>query len=128
MNKDSHLLTKADLRSFAFSEFLIREICKDLNFVTIEKGLRGYKSVDIKEAIINKLSQAKIKPRTHEILQIALSLMADTSNVIEVDFLSKLSLTEKIVFLRNHREELREKGQEILQDIDEILKQARAVT
>lgn len=125
MSKDLTLLTKADLTSLGFSEYLVREVCKGLNSVSLEKGIRGYAQTDLKDAIINKLSQAKIKPQTRENLQVALRLMSDKSNVIEVDFLRKLSLEERISFLRDYRERLRLRGEEILQDVDTLLEKAK---
>lgn len=128
MSKDLTLLTKADLISLGFSEYLVREVCKGLNSVPLEKGIKGYAQTDLKDAIINKLSQAKIKPQTRENLQVALRLMSDKSNVIEVDFLRKFSLEERIGFLRDYRERLRLKGEEILQDVDTLLEKAKKLT
>lgn len=128
MKKDLLLLTKEDLRHLGFSKYLIQEVCKGLDIVSLESGMRGYSQIALREAIANKLSENKIKPHTRENLQVALTLIDDKSNVIEVDFLRKLSLEERINFLKDYREKLRVKGQVILQDIDELLKRAKSLT
>ncbi|GAX37661.1 hypothetical protein [Nodularia sp. NIES-3585] len=117
--------TKTDLKAIGFSEYLIKDICKGLAFVFLEVGVRGYNRSDLKAAIMNKLSQTNIRLQTRKNLQTALSLVDEKSNVIEVDFLGKLTLEERIDFLKNNREELRTKGELMLQDINEILNQAR---
>lgn len=125
MSKDSNLLTKADLISLGFSKYLTREVCKGLASVSMEKGTKAYTKIDLKNAIVKKLSQDTIKPLTRENLQVALSVVSEKSNLIEVDFLRKLSSEERIRFLNEKREKLRLKGEEILQDVDRLLKQAK---
>ncbi len=125
MKKDVTYLTKADLKALGFSVYLIKVICKGLTFVQIKSGVRRYNCSDLKEAVMNKLSQTKIQPQTRESLQVVLSLVDDKSNVIEVDFLGKLTLEQRIDFLKKNREKLRTNGEAILQDVNQLLKQAK---
>jgi hypothetical protein len=127
MKNNLNYLTKEDLKALGFSTYLIQSICKGLPFVYQESKVKGYNYSELKEAIMQKLSQAKIKPQTRENLQIALSLLDDKSNVIEVDFLNKLTLEERIEFIKNNREVLRNKGETLLRDIDELIKQAKTL-
>jgi hypothetical protein len=91
----------------------------------MKTGAREYRRSDLREAIVKKLCQPKIKSETRERLQLVLKILEEKSNVIEVDFLKKLPLEERIDFLKNYREELRTKGEVILKGVDELLKQSR---
>ena len=126
MKNDLILLNKIDLRSIGCSEYLIKEICRGLDCIPSKGDTKGYNQLALREAINNKLSQRNIKPQTRENLQILLKIIDNNSNLIEVDFLAKLSLEERIIFWKNYREKLRKKGDEILQDVDKLLAQAKA--
>lgn len=128
IKKESSFLTQADLRALDFSEYLIGEICKSLDFVRLERGVKGYKPSDLKGAIEKKLSQPKTKSKTRENLRAALNIIdKQYNNVIEVDFLRKLSSEERIDFLKSYREKLRVKGDALLKDVDELLMQAKTL-
>lgn len=125
MKEELPNLTKSDLKVMGLSDYLVREICNELSFTRMKTGAREYSRSDLRESIIRKLFQPKIKSETRERLQLVLKLLEEKSNVIEVDFLKKLPLEERIDFLKNYREELRTKGEVILKDVDELLKQSR---
>lgn len=125
MNGDAIRLTQSDLKSLGFSNYLIREICKDLPFTTMKSGAREYNRSDLRESVTKKLSQPRTKPKTRECLQVALKLLEDKSNVIEVDFLRNLTPEQRIDFLKNYREDIRMKGETILKNVNEVLKEAK---
>lgn len=127
MNEDADNLTQSDLRYLGFTDYLIREICKVLVFTCRKNRQKLYKRSEIIASIQEKISKPKIKPQTRERLQVALAILNGKSNVIEVDFLKKLKPQERIEVLKNHREELRQKGEEILKRVDELLKEAKTL-
>jgi hypothetical protein len=125
MNEDLSNVTQSDLISLGFSHYLVRKICKDLEFNYIKGGVKAYKSIDIKKSIKQKLAESKFKPKNRESLEKFLYLLEGQSNVIEVDFLTNLTQEQKIEFLNQHREALRAKGETIIQNVDELLQQAK---
>ena len=126
MNEDRLNITQSDLQSLGFSGYWIRKICKGLAFSRMKSGAKLYKRAEVKASIEEKISQPRIQPKTKEHLQVALDLLDGKSNVIEVDFLKNLSRKEKIEFLTNNREELRQKGEAILRDVDEVLRSTKS--
>ncbi len=125
MNEDGRSITQSDLKALGLSEYLIREICNNLPFTRMKSGAREYKRSDLRESIAKKLSQPKTQPATTERLQVALKLLGDKSNVIEVDFLRNLTPEQRIDFLKNYREGLKTKGETLLKNVDELLKEAK---
>jgi|SRR5919202_4220452 hypothetical protein len=128
MNRNLQNLTQLDLKAFGISDYLVREICRGLKFSQIKGGVKEYKLLDIKASIEKKLSQAQTRPKTRKDLQIVLDSLESKSNIVEVDFLKKLTPKERTEFLKNRREELRAKGEVILQQTDELLKKAKKFT
>jgi hypothetical protein len=51
----------------------------------------------------------------------------EKSNVVEVDFFRNLS-SEKNIFIKECREKLRLEGEEILQNVNQLLEQAKTLT
>lgn len=127
MNENASTLTQSDLVSLGLSKNLVKEICRDLSFTRMKNGVKLYNYSEIQNSIKSRLKKPGIKLQTKEKLEITLSLLSNQSKVIEVDFLRNLTTNERIEFWKNYREELREKGEVILKDVDKILKEAKSL-
>ena len=90
----NHTLTQKDLKlDFGWSEYLTRVICRNLQF-TWQKGVKQYALRDIEATINQKLEQHRTRTTTRNVLINTLERLEGRSNIIEVNFLGKLSRKE----------------------------------
>lgn len=100
MNNIPRIVTQSDLRERGLSDYMVRQIVKDLSFSRAKRGLRLYETSDIVSAIKIKLANSRTRSTTREKLQHVLSWLNGESNVIKVDFLRNLSLEERAKTLK----------------------------
>ena len=104
MDRVPRIVTQADLREHGLSDYLVRQIVKDLNFSRRKTGLRLYANSDVAASIESKLAKPKTRHTTIKKLQEALIWLRGESNVIEVDFLKNLTLEERVEVLKSRIE------------------------
>ncbi len=104
MNNIPRIITQSDLRECGLSDYMVRQIVKDLSFSRAKKGLRLYEASDVISAIKIKLAAPRTRSATREKLQQVLSWLNGQSNVIQVDFLKNLSLEERAKTLKSRIE------------------------
>lgn len=127
MDNTPRVVTQADLRERGLSDYIVRQIVKDLSFSRGKRGLRLYETSDIVSAIKIKLANSRTRLTTHEKLQYVLSWLKGESNVIKVDFLKNLLLEERAKTLKA-RIEAADSSMEagILKEYEEVQKRVEA--
>jgi hypothetical protein len=127
MNNIPRIVTQSDLRERGLSNYMVRQIVKDLSFSRAKKGLRLYEASDIVSAIKIKLANSRTRSTTRKKLQRLLSWLNGESNVIKVDFLKNLSLEERAKTLKSRIEAVdssMEAG--VLREYEEVQKRVEA--
>lgn len=119
-------ISKLELKSLGLTAYLIREIVKGLK-ADHTNGFNLYALSDLTNSIKEKLENPKIKDTTREKLQKVLDYLEGKSNVVEVDFLSKLTPEKKVAFLKAKLEQLDEKEKVLIQETNEILRKAKII-
>jgi hypothetical protein len=119
-------ITRQDLKNWGWTNYLIKEICQQLQFSNLD-GLKSFRASDVKESILEKIDNPKITEITKKRLIFVLDKIEGEDNLIEADFLGKLSFEERISFLRNQREKLRSEGDEILKDVKKLLRKTEKI-
>jgi len=127
MNNIPRIVTQSDLRERGLSDYMVRQIVKNLSFSRAKRGLRLYETSDIVAAIKIKLANSRTRSTTREKLQRVLSWLNGESNVIKVDFLKNLSLEEQAKTLKS-RIEAADSSIEagVLKEYEEIQKRVEA--
>ena len=125
MSSQLQSLTQLHLKSFGVSNYLVRQIVKGLKFSQATGGFKEYALPDVKASIEAKLSNAKTKPKSREQLERVLSRLEGESNIIEVDFLKRLSPEKRVEVLNARNEELEAQERVLLQETDELLRKAK---
>lgn len=127
MNNIPRIVTQSDLRERGLSDYMVRQIVKNLSFSRAKRGLRLYETSDIVAAIKIKLANSRTRSTTREKLQRVLSWLNGESNVIKVDFLKNLSLEEQAKTLKS-RIEAADSSMEagVLKEYEEIQKRVEA--
>lgn len=125
MDSDIDKLTKLHLQAFGLSDYMMRQIFKDLHAKSTIARLNEYSVPDVRAAVEKRLANPKIQPRTREILRKVLFWLKGESNVIAVDFLQDLSPEEKIEILRARVQELESQEREISEETTRVLIQAK---
>ncbi|MBP0001828.1 MAG: hypothetical protein J7641_23035 [Cyanobacteria bacterium SID2] len=74
-----------------------------------------------------RLSNPRIKESTRKQLDRVLFLLNGESNIVEVDFLKKLSPEQRLDFLYRQLEQLSEKEEKIRQETNALIQKARQV-
>jgi CRISPR/Cas system-associated endonuclease Cas3-HD len=128
MNKVPRIVTQADLRDHGLSDYLVRQIVKELDFSRRKSGLRLYATSDVVAAIERKLAKPRTLYTNREKLQDALAWLRGKSNVIKVDFLKNLALEERVEVLKS-RIEAADKNMEanVLREYEDIQRRIQAV-
>jgi hypothetical protein len=127
MNNIPRIVTQSDLRERGLSDYMVRQIVKNLSFSRAKRGLRLYETSDIVAAIKIKLANSGTRSTTREKLQRVLSWLNGESNVIKVDFLKNLSLEQQAKTLKSRIESADssiEAG--VLKEYEEIQKRVEA--
>ncbi|QJB24603.1 hypothetical protein [Limnospira fusiformis] len=127
MNNIPRIITQSDLRGRGLSDYMVRQIVKDLSFSRAKRGLRLYEASDVISAVKIKLANPRTRSTTCEKLQQVLSWLEGESNVIKVDFLKNLSLKERAKTLKSRIEAAdisMEAG--ILKEYEEVQKKVEA--
>lgn len=127
MDKVPRLVTQADLREHGFSDYLVRQIVKELDFSRRKSGLRLYATSDVVAAIERKVAKPRTLHTTREKLQYALGWLRGESNVIKVDFLKNLAPEERVKVLKS-RIEAADKNMEanVLREYEEVQQRIQA--
>jgi len=126
MSEPIENITRQDLKHWGWTNYLIKEICQTLESSKIE-GLKNFKASEIKESILQKIDHPKITEKTKKRLLFVLDKIEGKDNVIEADFLVKLSSEQRRSFLSSQREQLRSEGDEILKDAKKLLKKTEKI-
>ncbi|NEO83008.1 MAG: hypothetical protein F6J87_01930 [Spirulina sp. SIO3F2] len=120
MNIDN-VLTQQDLiDTFGWSRYLTRTICQNINAAR-HNGIKQYPVSEIRESVAVNLENPRTRKTTKNILVNTLERLEGRSNVIEVNFLGKLSRKERISFLMAQREQIKAEGRELLGEVDALL-------
>jgi len=119
-----NIITKLHLKSLGLTDYLVQEIVKYLPAQRDPSGFNVYKVSDVKDSIQKKLSRPKTKEESKEKLNQVLNWLEGKSNVIEVDFLKRLSPEQRLEILYKRNEELLEKEKEIMQATNDLLRKA----
>ncbi|MBD2142031.1 hypothetical protein H6F39_11835 [Anabaena sp. FACHB-1250] len=119
-------ITRKHLKNWGWTDYLIKEICQKLQFSNMD-GLKSFRVSDIKESILEKIDSPRITDATQKRLLFVLDKIEGNDNLIEADFLGKLSFEERISFLRSQREKLRTEGDEILKDVKKLLRKTEKI-
>lgn len=117
-------LTQSDLKKYGLSDYLVKEIVATLKPVGTLLRAKTYSQGDIEAAIAAKLSKPRTKPKTRKILQGVLLSIQGKNNVIQVDFLKKLSPQEQLEFLNQKMSDLFDEEKAHNQESQELLKKA----
>lgn len=127
MNNIPRIITQSDLRERGLSDYMVRQIFKDLSFSRAKRGLRLYETSDVISAIKVKLANPRTRSATREKLQQVLSWLSGESNVIKVDFLKNVSLEERAKTLKS-RIEAADSSMEagVLKEYEEVQKRVEA--
>jgi hypothetical protein len=127
MNNIPRLVTQSDLKERGLSDYMVRQIVKDLSFSRSKRGLRLYETSDVVLAIKIKLANSRTRLTTREKLQYVLSWLNAKSNVIRIDFLKNLSLEERAKILKS-RIEAADSSMEanVLKEYEEVQKKVEA--
>ncbi|MEM8638222.1 MAG: hypothetical protein AAGG51_05290 [Cyanobacteria bacterium P01_G01_bin.54] len=114
-------LTQKDLhRDFGWSRYLIRTICRNLDYTWLQ-GVKQYVVADLQASIKTHLNRPKTQQQTKNILTNALNHINGDTNVVKVDFLRKLSTKERTAFWRQRWEDACAEGQQVLAEVDALL-------
>lgn len=128
MNNIPRIVTQSDLRERGLSDYMVRQIVKDLSFTSkVKRGLRLYETSDVVSAIKIKLANSRTRSTTREKLQCVLSWLNGESNVIKVDSLKNLLLEERAKTLKS-RIEAADSSMEagVLKEYEEVQKRVEA--
>jgi len=125
MGSDIEKLTKLHLQAFGLSDYMIRQIFKDLNAKSTSTGLNEYAASDVKVAVEKRLENPRIQSKTREMLQRVLFWLNGESNVIPVDFLQGLSPEKNVEVLRARVQELESQEQILNEDTARLLARAK---
>ncbi|CDM98162.1 hypothetical protein RZS08_05675 [Arthrospira platensis SPKY1] len=124
MNTENQKITRLHLKSLGLTDYLVREIVKELP--SEKENLYNIYSVsDVQKSIQQKLNNPRTKDTSRKKLAVVLEWLDGKSNVIEVDFLKNLTPDQRLEFLYKRNHELFEKEKEINQETDELLRKAR---
>jgi hypothetical protein len=128
MEEPPRILTQSDLKDQGWSDYLIRQIVKNLDYKRIKDGLRLYKTSDIIVSIEHKLAKPKTRKPTRDRLQTTLAWLRGDSNIIEVDFLQNLSLEQKAEVLKARIEDADKNMEDsnMLDKYEELQKRVKA--
>ncbi|MEB3886814.1 hypothetical protein [Lyngbya sp. CCY1209] len=124
MNTENKKITKLHLRSLGLTDYLVKETVRGLPSEK-EGSYNIYSISDVKNSIQKKLNNPRVKDTSREKLERVLDWLHEKYNVIEVDFLKKLTPEQRLDFLYKRNEELFEKEKQINQQTDELLRKAR---
>lgn len=120
-------ITQLHLKSFGFSDYLVRQIVKSLKASNTADGFKEYAASDAKASIEAKLSNPKTQQKSKEQLQRILAWLKGESNVIEVDFLRRLPPEKRIEVLNARIEELDAQERVLVQETDKLLRKAKKI-
>ncbi|ODG98866.1 hypothetical protein A4S05_07055 [Nostoc sp. KVJ20] len=125
MGSNAERLTKLHLQVFGLSDYIIKQIFKNLDAVSTKAGLKEYAIPDVITSVEVRLANPKIQAESRMKLQKVLTFLKEESNVISVDFLKGLSPDKKIEVLRSRIQELESEEQVMNDETSQILTQAR---
>ncbi|MFO7145301.1 hypothetical protein B9T16_29710, partial [Arthrospira sp. PCC 8006] len=98
MNTENPKITRLHLKSLGLTDYLVREIVKDLPYEK-ESSYNIYSVSDVQNSIQHKLNNPRTKDTSREKLAVVLEWLDGKSNVIEVDFLKNLPPDKRLEFL-----------------------------
>lgn len=125
MGSDDEKLTKLYLQAFSLSDYTIKQLVKGLEAVSINGSLNEYVASNVKAAVEERLANSRIQAENRAKLQRVLTWLNGDSNVIQVDFLKRLSPEKRIEVLRSRIQELEAQEQTLTQDTKKLITQAR---
>jgi|GEM_PF-6247418 len=120
-----HTLTKIDLKAFNLSDYTINQLLEGLKVISITNGLKDYDRADVKISVEKRLLNYRVQNNNKAKLKRLLVDLNGESNIIEVDFLRRLSSDEKIEVLHSRIQELEIQEQHLIEETKRLLKQSR---
>ena len=120
-----HTLTKIDLKAFNLSDYTVKQLLEGLNALSITNGLKGYDRFDLKVSVEKRLLNSRVKIKNKAKLKRLLAYLNGESNIIEVDFLTRLSSDEKIEVLHSRIQDLEIQEQHLIEETKRLLKESR---
>jgi len=123
----SSAVTRIHLRLYGLSNYQVRKILENIQGVRSSSGFKEYPIEEVKTSMQKRLSNPRIKESTRKQLDRVLFLLNGESNIVEVDFLKKLSPEQRLDFLYRQLEQLSEKEEKIRQETNALIQKARQV-
>lgn len=120
MNTKATLTQRTLQQEFGWSRYLTRTICQGLDFMWL-KGVKQYAADDLQAAISIRLNRPRLQQKNKNILTNTLNRLEGRSNLIEVDFLRKLSPRERTTFWMAQREQAITEGQQVIDEIHHLV-------
>ncbi|MFP4253144.1 MAG: hypothetical protein ACLFQP_00445 [Halothece sp.] len=127
MNNKPQKVTKLFLKSLGLSNYLIKQIVKNANYSVEIGGYRLYSTTDIINSIEVKLENPRTKSNTKQKLKTLLKTLQGESNVVQVDFLQKLSPENRIKVLKDQLTELEKEEKQLTQETSELVQKAKSM-
>lgn len=124
MEKQSTQLTRINLQCLGLSKYLVSEILKELEPVLKQGSYKYYSDSQIIAGIEKKLTNSRLKDTTRNQLQKVLKKLKTENNVINVDFLRKLSPADKVSVLKDKLKELELQEQNLTKETIDLLQKA----
>lgn len=129
MNDSKEYVTRIHLDGYGLSNYNVKTILKGIEGRHSDLGgLKEYSVEAVKRSIQKRLSNPRITQKSRDELEKALLLLdRNSNNVVEVDFLKKLSPEERLKFFYDRLEEISDREAKIRQETEEVLQKARQV-
>jgi transcriptional regulator NrdR family protein len=124
MNNENIYLTRTNLIQLGLTNYQVNFILKKLVPSYRENSVNLYNTNDVICTIEKEINNPKRKNGTKENLGNILKRLKPIGNIIEIDFLSKLSPSEQVVFLQDKLAQLESKEKQINLKTNQILKRA----
>lgn len=127
MSNQPQKVTKLFLKSLGLNDYLIKQVVKNANYSVEIAGYRLYYTADIINSIEAKLENPRTTKKTKQKLKSLLKTLQGESNVIQVDFLQKLSPEKRIEVLKDQLTELEKEEKQLTQETRQLVQKAKTM-
>jgi len=125
MSHQFSTLTKPELYIFGLSDGMLRPILKEVKTKFIGSQFKEYSVLEVQAAIVKRLENPRIRPKTRAILYKTFTCLNGDSNVIKIDFLQGLSCEQRLKVLYERLQTLEVQEQQLIQQTNKLIIKAQ---